>query len=187
MGRLILEMNVTLDGCCDHTQAIADEELHQYATDLLDQSDALLFGRVTYQLMESSWPAVASSGTGPQAIVEFARKIDRKPKYVVSRTLDRVSWQNAVLLKGPVAQEVVRLKEEGKTLLVSGGPGLGSSLAQLGLIDEYHFLVQPIVAGHGPRLLEGIRDRLHLRLATARTFSSGVVVLRYTQAQEHVV
>jgi dihydrofolate reductase len=180
MGRLILEMNVTLDGCCDHTQVIADEELHQYATDLLDQSDALLFGRLTYQLMESSWPAVASSGTGPQAIVDFARKIDRKPKYVVSRTLDQVTWQNSFLLKGPVAEEVAALKEAGMTVLVSGGPGLGSSLAQLGLVDEYHFLVQPIVAGRGPRLLEGIDRRLDLRLAETRTLKSGVVVLRYT-------
>lgn len=155
MGRVILEMNVTRDGCCDHAQVIADEELHQYATDLLDQSDAALFGRVTYQRMERSWPAVASSGTGPRAIVDFARKLDRKPKYVVSRTLKQVSWQNSFLLKGPVTEAVGQLKAEGKTLLVTGGPGLGSTLAQLGLVDEYHFLVQPIVAGHGPRLLGG--------------------------------
>lgn len=183
MGRLIVEMNVTLDGCCDHTQVIADEELHQYATDLLDRSDALLFGRLTYQLMERSWPAVASSGTGPQAIVDFARKIDRKPKYVVSRTLDQVTWQNSFLLKGPVYEEVAQLKEEGKALLVTGGPGLGSTLAQLGLVDEYHFLVQPIVAGHGPQLLGGIHNRLNLKLAETRTFGSGVVLLRYTPAR----
>lgn len=109
MGRVILQMNVTLDGCCDHTQVIADEELHQYAVEMMDQSDGLLFGRVTYQLMERSWPAIASSGVGPQAIVEFARKIDRKPKYVVSRTLDHLSWQNSFLLKGPVAEEVAQL------------------------------------------------------------------------------
>ncbi|HWI53438.1 MAG TPA: dihydrofolate reductase family protein [Symbiobacteriaceae bacterium] len=183
MGRLILQMNVTLDGCCDHTQVIADEELHQYSTSLLDRSDAVLFGRVTYQLMESFWPAVASSGTGPQAIVDFARKLDRKPKYVVSRTLDQVSWQNVILLKGSsVAEEVTRIKEEGKTLLVSGGPGLGSTLARLNLVDEYHLLVQPIVAGHGPRLLGGIDARLDLKLAETRTFGSGVVLLRYAPA-----
>ncbi len=180
MGRLIMEMNVTLDGCCDHTQVIADEELHQYATDLMDQSDALLFGRLTYQLMESSWPAIARSGNGPQAIVDFARKIDSKPKYVVSRKLDHVTWQNSFLLKGPVATEVAQLKEEGKTLLVTAGPGLGSALAQLGLVDEYHFMVQPIVAGRGPHLLGGIPNRLDLTLAETKTFKSGVVVLRYT-------
>lgn len=183
MGRLILETNVTLDGCCDHTQVIADEELHQYATDLLEQADALLFGRMTYQLMESTWPALASSGTGPQAMVDFARRLDRKPKYVVSRTLNHVSWQNSFLLKGPAAREVAELKEAGKTLLVTGGPGLGSSLAQWGLVDEFHFLVQPIVAGHGPRVLGGIRDRLDLKLAETRTFRSGVVALRYTPAR----
>lgn len=183
MGRVILSMNVTLDGCCDHTQVIADEELHQYATDLLDQSDAALFGRVTYQLMERSWPAVASSGSGPQAIVNFARKLDRKPKYVVSRTLDQVSWQNSFLLKGPVAEDVAQLTAEGKTLIVTGGPGLGSTLAQLGLVDEYHLAVQPIVAGRGPQLLGGIRARLNLKLAETRTFGSGVVLLRYTPAR----
>src|SRR2546428_4501903 len=104
MGRLIVSMNVTLDGCCDHTQVIADEELHHYASELLDQADAALYGRLTYQLMERFWPAVARSGAGPQAIVEFARKLDCKPKYVVSRTLDQVSWQNSFLLKGPVAE-----------------------------------------------------------------------------------
>lgn len=183
MGHLILEVNVTLDGCCDHTQVIADEELHAYATDLLDRSDALLFGRVIYQLMESAWPAVARSGLGPRAIVDFARTIERKPKYVVSSTLERVSWENSFLLRGPVAEAVSQLKEEGKTLLVTGGPGLGSTLAQLGLVDEYHFLVQPIVAGRGPRMLGGIHDRLNLKLVETRPFASGVVALRYTPAR----
>jgi dihydrofolate reductase len=178
MGHVTLQMNVTLDGCCDHTQVIADEELHSYATELLDQADAALFGRLTYQLMEGAWPAVASSGAGPEAIVDFARKLDRKPKYVVSRTLAQLSWQNAFLLRGP--EDVARLKAEGKRLLVTGGPGLGSTLAALGLVDEYHLLIQPIVAGHGPRLLEGIHSRLDLKLAGTRTFGSGVVLLRYT-------
>jgi dihydrofolate reductase len=178
MGRVILQMNVTLDGCCDHTQVIADEELHSYATELLDQADGALFGRLTYQLMEGAWPAVAASGAGPQAIVDFARKLERKPKYVVSRTLQQVPWQNSFILRAP--EEVARLKAEGKTLLVTGGPGLGSALAELGLVDEYHLLVQPIVAGHGPRLLGGIHSRLDLKLAGTRTFGSGVVLLRYT-------
>jgi len=180
MGRVILMMNVTLDGCCDHTQVIADEELHQYTVDLMDQSDGLLFGREIYQLMESVWPAIASSGDGPQFLVDFARKLDRKPKYVFSRTLDHVSWQNSFLLKGPVSEEVPQLTSEGKNLVVNGGPGLGSTLAQLGLVDEYHFLVQPIVAGRGPQLLGGVRDRLNLKLSGTKSFGSGVVLLRYT-------
>lgn len=180
MGRLILQMNVTLDGCCDHRQAIADEELHQYSEDLMDRTDGGLFGRETYQLMESAWPTIASSGKGPPFLVDFARKLDQKPKYVFSRTLDHVSWHNSFLLKGPVSEEVPKLLAEGKTLLVNGGPGLGSALAQLGLVDEYHFLVQPIVAGHGPRLLGGIRDRLNLKLTDTKRFDSGVMALSYT-------
>lgn len=180
MGRLILQMNVTLDGCCDHTQMIADEELHQYSVDMMDQSDGLLFGREIYQLMERFWPAIASSGDGPQFMVDFARKLDQKPKYVVSRTLDHVSWQNSFLLKGPVSEEVPQLTAEGKNLLVNGGPGLGSTLAQLGVVDEYHFLVHPIVAGRGPQLLGGVHDRLNLKLTGTKPFSSGVVLLSYT-------
>ncbi|WNS40959.1 dihydrofolate reductase family protein [Paenibacillus sp. MMS20-IR301] len=179
MGHVILQMNVTLDGYCDHTQVIADEELHQYTEELMDQADGLLFGRKIYQLMESAWPAIAGSGSGPQFMVDFARKLDRKPKYVFSRTLDHVSWQNSFLLKGPVSEEVQQLTAEGKKLIVNGGPGLGSTLAELGLVDEYHFLVQPILAGSGPRLLGGIRDRLNLQLSGTKTFGSGVVVLRY--------
>ncbi|MDG0790475.1 dihydrofolate reductase family protein [Cohnella ginsengisoli] len=179
MGRLILQMNVTLDGCCDHRQAIADEELHQYSEDLMDQTDGGLFGRKIYQLMESAWPAIASSGEGPPYMVDFARKLDRIPKYVFSRTLDHLSWQNSFLLKGPVSEEVPKLLAEGKNLLVNGGPGLGSTLAQLGLVDDYHFLVQPIVAGAGPRLLEGITERLNLKLTDTQRFGSGVVALRY--------
>lgn len=183
MGRIILQMNVTLDGCCDHTQVIADEELHQYSVDMMDQSDGLLFGRETYQLMERFWPAIDSSGVGPQFMVDFARKLERKPKYVVSRTLDDVSWQNSFLLKGPVSEEVPQLIAEGKSLLVNGGPGLGSTLAQLGLVDEYHFLVQPIVAGRGPQLLGGVHERLNLKLTETKPFGSGVVLLRYTPAR----
>jgi dihydrofolate reductase len=173
-------MNVTLDGCCDHTQGIADEELHQYAMYLMDQSDGMLFGRKIYQLMESYWPAIASSGVGTQFEIDFAHKINEKPKYVVSRTLNHVSWQNSFLLKGPVSEEVSQLTSEGKNLLVNGGPGLGSTLAQLGLVDEYHFLVQPIIAGCGPRLLGGVSDRLKLNISETKLFGSGVMLLRYT-------
>ncbi len=180
MGRVILMMNVTLDGCCDHRQVIADEELHQYTADLIDSADGLLFGREIYQLMESSWPAVARSGDGPPFLVDFARKLDRKPKYVFSQTLNHVTWQNAYLLEGPVSEEVPQLMAEGKNLVVNGGPGLGSTLAQLGLVDEYHFLVQPIVAGRGPQLLGGVRDQLNLKLTETKAFGSGVMALCYT-------
>lgn len=180
MGRLIVQMNVTLDGCCDHTQVIADEEHHEYANRLLDQVDAALHGRLTYQLMESFWPAMAASGDGPPAVVDFARKLDQKEKYVVSRTLEQVSWRNTVLLRG--LAEVAQLKAAGKSLLVTGGPGLGSALTAQGLVDEFYLFVQPILAGRGPRLLGGIDARLNLRLLESRTLGSGVVALHYTRA-----
>ncbi|WNQ10850.1 dihydrofolate reductase family protein [Paenibacillus aurantius] len=180
MGRIIMMMNVTLDGCCDHTQMIADEELHRYTEELIDQSDGLLFGRKIYQLMEQFWPAIASSGEGPPFTVDFAHKLNQKPKYVVSRTLDHLSWQNSFLLKGPVSEEVPKLMAEGKNLLVNAGPGLGSTLAQLDLVDEFHFLVNPIVAGRGPHLLGGVHERLNLKLTGTKPFGSGVVLLHYT-------
>lgn len=178
MGHLIMQVNVTLDGCVDHTQVIADEEHHQYASDLLDRVDGGVFGRLTYQLMEGFWPAVAASGEGPKAIVDFARRLDRIPKYVLSRTLQEVTWQNSFLLRAP--EEVARLKEEGQRLLVTATPDLGSTLAAMGLVDEYHLMVQPIIAGRGPRLLESIPARINLKLAETRSFGSGVVLLRYT-------
>lgn len=183
MGRVILMMNVTLDGCCDHRQVIADEELHKYSEGLIDESDGLLFGREIYQLMESAWPAIARSGDGPRFMVDFARKLNQKPKYVFSQTMDDVSWQNSFLLKGPVSEEVPKLTAEGMSLVVNGGPGLGSTLAHLGLVDEYHFLIQPIIAGHGPKLLEGVCDRLDLKLGGTTFFHSGVVAVRYTPAR----
>lgn len=180
MGRLVFSINVTLDGCIDHTQGIADEEHHDYFVAMLDQVDAALFGRITYRMMEEYWPAVAASGEGPQSIVDFARKLDRMPKYVVSRTIEQVSWQNTVLLRG--LEEVARLKAEGMNLLVSGGPGLGSALAEAGLVDRFHFVLQPIVAGRGPYLLDGIHSRLNLKLLESRTFGSGAIALHYAPA-----
>lgn len=182
MGRLILSMNVTLDGCCDHTKVIADEEMHRQAIDHLDHNDGLLFGRVTYQLMEGFWPSVDSTGAGRKDVVDPARKLGEKPKYVISSTLDQVPWQNSFLLKGPLSEEMSKLKQEGKTLVVLGSPGLALALARLGLIDAYELLVQPIVAGAGPRLFEGMGEGLKLRLTQTRRFGSDVVLLRYAPA-----
>jgi dihydrofolate reductase len=180
MGRIILSMNITRDGCCDPRSGVSDPEVHRYAIDQLNKGDGLLFGRVTFQHLESFWPSVASTGEGPKSIVDLARTLNDKPKYVVSSTLDEVQWQNSILIKGPLSDEVSKLKEgEGKTLTLLGSPSLALALARLGLIDEYELLVQPIVAGTGPRFFEGLSEGLHLKLTETRSFGSGVVLLRY--------
>jgi dihydrofolate reductase len=171
-------INVTLDGCCDHRAGIVDEELHRYAAERLAQADALLFGRVTYEMMEAAWRPPTQPGTRPDWMEPFARTIDAAKKYVVSSTLDRVDW-NAELLRGDLGQAVQQLKEEsGKGLLV-GGLKLPLALAELGLIDEYEFMVQPTLAGHGPTLFAGLSKHVDLRLVSRLEFSSGAVARRY--------
>src|SRR5229473_2874900 len=178
MRPLRYSINVTLDGCCDHRVISADEDLHRHGIENLDQADALLFGRVTYEMMEAAFRPPVRTGARPDWMEPFARTIDAAKKYVVSSTLDRVDW-NAELVRGDVGKAVQQLKREpGKGLLV-GGVKLPLALAELGLIDEYEFMVHPIVAGHGPTLFAGLRERLDLRLVGRQEFRSGSVVLRY--------
>jgi dihydrofolate reductase len=178
MRPLRYSINVTLDGCCDHRAGIADEELHRHAVENLAQADALLFGRVTYEMMEAAWRAPAPMGARPDWMEPFARTIDAAKKYVVSSTLDSVDW-NAELLRGDLGEAVQRLKREpGKGLFV-GGVTLPLALAELGLIDEYEFVVQPLLAGHGPTLFAGLSKHVDLRLVNRLEFGSGAVVLRY--------
>ena len=162
MRPLRYSINVTLDGCCDHRVGIPDEELHRYRAANLERADALLFGRVTYGMMEAAWRQPAN-GTWPDWMADwmipFAQTIDGAKKYVVSGTLDRVDW-NAELVQGDLGKAVQQLKQEPGEGLGVGGVTLPLALADLGLIDEYEFLVQPIVAGHGPTLFAGLRDRL---------------------------
>jgi len=181
MRPLRYSINVTLDGCCDHRVGIADEESHRYWAASLERADALLFGRVTYEMMEAAWRQ-PSTGTWPDWMADwmipFARTIDGAKKYVVSGTLDRVDW-NAELVRGDLGKAVEQLKREpGKGLFV-GGVKLPLALAELGLIDEYEFVVQPILAGHGPTLFAGLSERLELRLVGRQEFRSGAVALRY--------
>jgi dihydrofolate reductase len=181
MGALRYSINVTLDGCCDHRAIVPDEEMHRHHSENLAQADALLFGRVTYEMMEAAWRPVAA-GARPvwmEPWVEpFARTIDAAKKYVVSSTLHRVDW-NAELLRGDLGEAVQQLKaESGKGLLV-GGLKLPLALAELGLIDEYEFVVQPRLAGHGPTLFAGLSKHVDLKLVSRRELGSGAVVLRY--------
>ena len=178
MRPLRYSINVTLDGCCDHRAAIADEDLHRRAVDNLAQADALLFGRVTYELMEAAWRPSAETAGRPDWMEPFARTIDAAKKYVVSSTLDHVNW-NAELIRGDLGEAVRRLKRErGKGLFV-GGVTLPLALAQMGLIDEYEFVVHPRLAGHGPTLLAGLSKPLDLTLVSRLEFGSGVVAMRY--------
>jgi dihydrofolate reductase len=178
MQPLRYSINVTLDGCCDHRAMRPDEDLHRHATEILAQSDALLFGRVTYQMMEAGWRPPAPTGARPDWMEPFARTINAAKKYVVSSTLDRVDW-NAELLRGDLATAVQTLKRQpGKGLYV-GGVTLPLALADLGLIDEYEFMVQPRLAGHGPTLFAGLSKRIELRLVGSMEFASGAVAMRY--------
>lgn len=181
MKPLRYAINVTLDGCCDHQAGSTDEELHRYWAEKLAQADGLLFGRVTYAMMEAAW-RLPATGVRPDGMADwmepFARTIDAAKKYVVSRTLDRVDW-NAELVRGDLEQAVQQLKQEpGKGLFV-GGVTLPLALAELGLIDEYEFVVQPRLAGHGPTLFAGLSKYIDLKLVSRREFGSGAVALRY--------
>jgi dihydrofolate reductase len=157
---------------------IADEELHRHHTENLQQADALLFGRVTYEMMEAAWRPPAQAGARPDWMEPFARTIDTARKYVVSSTLDRVVW-NAELVRGDLGTAVQQLKQEsGKGLLV-GGVKLAMALAELRLIDEYEFVVQPRLVGHGPTLFAGLSKPVDLRLVSRLEFGSGAVAMRY--------
>ena len=182
MRPLRYSINVTLDGCCDHNVMIADEDIHRHAAENLERADALLFGRVTYEMMEAAWRGPAPDGARPEWMEPFARKIDAAKKYVVSGTLKRVDW-NAELVRGDLEQAVQQLKQEsGKGLLV-GGVKLPQALAELGLIDEYEFVVQPTLAGHGPTLFAGLSTRIDLKLVSRLEFGSGAVAMRYERSQ----
>lgn len=181
MRPLRYSINVTLDGCCDHQVGIADEELHRHHAANLERADALLFGRVVYEMMEEAWRKPAT-GTWPDWMedwmIPFAQTIDGAKKYVVSSTLDQVDW-NAELVQGDLGTAVQRLKQEPGEGLAVGGVTLPLALADLGLIDEYEFVVLPVLAGHGPTLLAGLSEPLGLTLVGRQEFRSGAVVLRY--------
>jgi dihydrofolate reductase len=178
MRPLLYSINVTLDGCCDHRACVPDEAMHRHHAANLERADALLLGRVTYKLMEDGWRWPVPAGARPVWMEGFAQTINAARKYVVSTTLDRVEW-NSELVRGDLATAVQKLKREpGKGLLV-GGLKLPLALAELGLIDQYEFVVQPRIAGYGPALFAGLSKPLDLRLVSKLELSSGAVALRY--------
>jgi dihydrofolate reductase len=181
MRNLIFAINISLDGCCDHTKQVADDETHDYFTGLTREVDLLVFGRKTYELMVPFWPEVAKNQSMSKALNEFAKVFDSTKKIVFSRTLDSAEDRNTRIVRGSLREEMIKLKEEkGKPMLV-GGVSLPSQLIQLGLVDEYRFVVTPLIAGEGRRLLEGVSlpESLRLKLVETKTFQSGCVALRY--------
>jgi dihydrofolate reductase len=167
-----------LDGCCDHRAIPPNEDVHRHATAIINQADALLFGRVTYEMMESTWRPPAAAGTRPAWMETFAQTINAKGKYVVSSTLEQVDW-NAELVRGDLGEAVAQLKREPGEGLYVGGLQLPLALAELGLIDEYEFVVHPRLAGHGPTLFAGLSNIVDLKPVGRLEFASGAVATRY--------
>jgi dihydrofolate reductase len=183
MRNVIFGINTTLDGCVDHTKGFADEETHEYWTQLIRSNDLLVYGRKTYQLMVPFWPEVARNQSMDKASNEFALAFDSIKKIVFSRSLGSVEDKNTRIVRGNLHDEILKLKQEqGKNILV-GGVDIPSQLIELGLVDEYYFVVGPIVAGEGRRLLEGVSlpEKLHLKLVESKFFKSGCVALHYSK------
>jgi dihydrofolate reductase len=180
MRNVIFAINITLDGCCDHTKTIAEEELFDHYTQLLRDADLLVYGRKTYQLMVPYWPDVAKDSSSTKADKEFAQTFVSKKKLVFSRSLESTEDKNTKIVRTNLRDEILKLKQEpGKHILV-GGVDIPSQLIKLGLIDEYRFVVQPIIAGEGRRLLEGVSlEKLQLKLVESKILKSGGVALRY--------
>jgi dihydrofolate reductase len=182
MRKIIAAINMTIDGFCDHTAGIADDELHQHYNEILSNADTILFGRITYQLMESYWPALVKKPSGKKPMDEFAVLIDNIKKIVYSRTLKNVDWKNTVLKKKLIKEEILELKQSrngGSKNILVGSPSLIVALTQLGLIDEYRLNIQPIILGSGLPLFKNIRDSVDLKLLKTKTFGSGSVTHYY--------
>jgi dihydrofolate reductase len=185
MGLLTFSINVTLDGCVDHREGIADDETHAFFTRLMNEGGAMLWGRVTYEMMESYWPAVArGDAPAPLAIREWAVNLETKPKYVVSSTRTDFPWTNSHLLSGDLRTSVQALKDTTPAGVLLGSGKLATELDRLDLIDEYRFLVHPRVAGHGPTLYErGLPSTRRLELVSAAPLCNGAVALHYRRAR----
>ena len=184
MRNVIFGINITLDGCCDHTNQFADEETHEYWTGVLREAGLLVYGRKTYELMVPYWPEVAKTQSATKELNEFARVFDSISRVVFSRTLDSVEDNKTRIARTDLRDEILKLKQEqGKNILV-GGVDIPSQLIQLGLVDEYLLVIGPVIAGEGRRLLEGLslQQSPRLKLVESKTFKSGVVALRYVKA-----
>jgi dihydrofolate reductase len=183
MGLLTFALNVTLDGCCDHREMIADDEMLDHFTRLIDAAGAMLYGRTTYELMEAYWPAVARDEKASRADREWARKLEDMPKYVVSSSRRDFPWNNSFRVEGDLKEAVTRLKERTPQGVLVGSPMLSAALERLGLLDEYHLVVHPVLAGHGPNLFQGLECPRHLDLVSTTRLKSGVMAMHYRRRE----
>jgi dihydrofolate reductase len=181
MRNLIYAINITLDGCCDHTKQLVDDEVLEHYTQLLRDADLIVYGRKTYQLMVPYWPDVAKSQSETKADLEFAQTFVSKKKIVFSRSLASAEDGNTRIVRTNLHDEILKLKQEPGGNILVGGVDIPSQLIKLGLVDEYRFVITPIVAGDGRRLMEGVSlpERLRLKLVESKIFESGSVALRY--------
>jgi dihydrofolate reductase len=181
MRNVIFGINITLDGCCDHTTQFADEEVHEYWTGLLREADLLVYGRKTYELMVPFWPEVAKTQSMTKALNEFAQVFASINRVVFSRTLDSAEDKNTRIVSTNLRDEILKLKQEQGKNVLTGGVSIPSQLIELGLVDEYRFVVGPVIAGEGRRLLDGVSlpEKLQLKLVESKIFKSGCVALRY--------
>jgi len=179
MRKVIASMNITLDGFCDHTAGIPDEQLHDHYTDLLNNAGTLLYGRTTYELMESYWPNLVVNPSGEKSMDDFALAIDRVEKVVFSHSLNSVNWKTARLAKRELKEEVEDLKTQPGNDIFVGSPSLISALTNLGLIDEFQLCVHPVIIEKGLQLFKDIKERMVLKLTRTKTFDSGVILLCY--------
>ena len=184
MRKLVYGINLTVDGCCDHTKGMAGEDVHDFFTQLLRDADTLLYGRKTYQLMVPFWPEVAINNSGPtKATNDFAHAFVSIKKIVVfSRSLSNVGEKNTSIVQGDLQEEILKLKQQDGKNILTGGVDIPSQLIQLGLVDEYQFVIQPLLVGQGRRLLENITLQEKLQFVESRILKSGCVALRYAKS-----
>jgi dihydrofolate reductase len=186
MRKVIAGINLTIDGFCDHTAVTADDEIHEHYSELLKSADTIIWGRITYQLMEY-WPTVLENPTGNKSEDEFAVTVDNISKIVFSHTLKSVKWKNTRLATGTLKEEIVALKQQAGGDILIGSPSLIVALTNLNLIDEYQLCVHPVIAGGGLQLFKNITDRINLKLLRTKTFGCGAINLYYGTAENRTV
>jgi dihydrofolate reductase len=179
MRKLVAAINMTVDGFCDHTAGIVDDEIHQHYTELIRSADTILYGRITYQLMESYWPTVVTNPTGNKPTDDFAVAIDKISKIVFSHTLKNLEWETASLASRGITEEVLELKKKAGTDILVGSPGLIVNCMKLNIVDELQLCIHPLILGKGLTLFKDMNDSIHLKLLKTKTFRCGAVIFYY--------